>query len=462
MAMRFRDASAGVHRALLVKLVAIAALGIATLIPMHMAGDLIAERRALRDKVLQEIAQSGSGAQRIDGVALVLPCTETYDETETLDRGRTVVRQRTRACDVHLLPERLSIDGHIGTEVRYRGIYPALVYQTRLKLEGRFNVPAPAPAPVKVKRSWGTPRLVVGIGDVRGIRNTPVLDWNGSPIPFEAGTGRAPWARGIQAAVPIDPLRGGAASIALDLDLAGMERLDFVPAAGDMAVRLRSAWPHPSFTGRFLPQARTVSDAGFEASWHTTDLATNAYQAFQRCSQGKCDEYFGGGFGVRLLQGVDVYQQSYRALHYGLLFVLLTFALFFLYEILAGLRVHPIQYGLVGVALAIFFVLLIAFAEHVPFALAYLIAAGACIALIGSYVRYVLGSRARAAGLAGLLGGLYAALYLVLGSEDYALLMGALLVFAALAAFMLCTRRLDWYAVSIRDVDPKDEAPNAA
>ena len=459
MAMGFRDGSIGGNRALLMKLAAIAALGMGTLIPMHMAGDLIAERRALRDKVLQDIAQSGSGAQRIEGLALILPCTESYDETETLDRDRTVVRRRTRSCDVHLLPERLSVDGDIGTELRYRGIYPALVYRTRLALEGSFRVPAQS-APAEAKRSWGTPRLVVGIGDVRGIRNRPVLDWNGTPIAFEAGTGKAPWARGIQAAVPIDPLRGGAASIKLGVELAGMERLDLVPAAGDMTVRLRSAWPHPSFTGRFLPQTRTVSDAGFEAVWHTTDLATNAYQAFQRCSQGKCDEYLAGGFGVSLLQGVDVYQQSYRALHYGILFVLLTFALFFLYEVLAGLRVHPIQYALVGFALAVFFVLLIAFAEHVRFGLAYLIAAGACIVLIGAYVRCVLGSIARAAGLSGLLAGLYAALYLVLGSEDYALLMGAVLVFAALAAFMLSTRRLDWYAVSMRGVSAREAVAN--
>jgi inner membrane protein len=455
MGMNMRAA----NRTLLVKLATIAAIAIATLAPMHMAGELIAERRALRDKVLQEVAQSGTGAQRLEGIALILPCTETYEETETLDRERTAVRRHTRACDVHVLPERLRIGGDIGTELRHRGIYPALVYRTRLALTGSFSIPAQE-ASAETKRSWGTPRLVIGIADVRGIRNTPVLDWNATPIPFEAGVGNAPWSRGIQAAVPVDPLRGGVASIALTLDLAGMERLEFVPAAGDMSVRLRSAWPHPSFTGRFLPESRTVSETGFEAAWHTTDLATNVYQTFQRCGRGKCDEYLAAVFGVSLLQGVDVYQRSYRALHYGILLVLLTFALFFLYELLAGLRVHPIQYGLVGIALAVFFVLLIALAEHVRFELAYLIAAGACIGLIGTYVRAVLGSIRRAAGLCGLLTGLYAALYMVLGSEDYALLMGALLMFSALAVFMLATRRLDWYRVTMGGAAPAEANPS--
>jgi inner membrane protein len=147
------------------------------------------------------------------------------------------------------------------------------------------------------------------------------------------------------------------------------------------------------------------------------------------------------------MPGVDIYQKSYRAVHYGYLFVALTFALFFLYEVLAGLRVHPVQYGLVGIALTAFYVLLIALAEHIAFGWAYLAAASACVLLIGVYVRCVLGGLGRAQAMTSLMSALYASLYLVLGSEDYALLMGALLLFAVLAAFMLATRNLDWYAL---------------
>ncbi|MGH8665589.1 MAG: cell envelope integrity protein CreD [Burkholderiales bacterium] len=435
------------HRSVLYKIGTIVVLALALILPLRMVDDLVDERRALRNRVVQDVAQSGIGAQRLDGLVLVLPCTDRYDEKETLDNGRTVVRPRTVACDVFLLPERLGIDGELETEFRYRGIYPALVYRSRLNLEGIFSVP-PQAAPPGMRRTWGTPQVALGLGDVRGIRSVPVLKWNGASAPFAAGAGKAPWAQGIHADVPLDPALGGEASFTLDLDLAGMQHFQIIPAAGEVLTSLSSPWPHPSFIGRFSPETRTVNDAGFQAAWRSSDLGTNVRQAFRRCVQGKCDDYLATTFGVSLVQPVDVYQRTYRALHYGILFVVLTFALFFLYEILAGLRMHPVQYALVGFALVAFFVLLLAFAEHIGFGLAYLIAAGACIALVGLYVRYVLGTRARAASLTGLLSGLYGALYMVLGSEDYALLMGALLLFSALAAFMLTTRKLDWYALS--------------
>lgn len=439
------------NRALVLKFVAVLVLTLGLVVPLQMTESLIEERRAVRNQVMQDIAQSGTAAQRIDGLVLVLPCTDRYEETETLDSGRSILRVRTRPCDVYVLPRKLRIEAELTTDFRYRGIYQALVYRSASELEAQFDVPA-HPTPASVQRTWGPPRLVVGIGDLRGIRDTPTASWNGTSVSFEAGTGQAPWTRGIQADVPIEPQTGGVAKFAMKLDLAGMDRLEIVPAASEVEVTMRSAWPHPSFVGRFSPDTRVVDASGFEASWRTTGLATNIRDAFQRCAQGKCDEYSSSVLGVALLQGVDVYQKAYRAVHYGFLFVVLTFAVFVLFEVLAGLRVHPIQYGLVGVALTAFYVLLIALAEHVAFGWAYLGAAAACVALIGVYSRFVLGSCRRAWSMAALMSALYGALYLVLGSEDYALLMGALLLFAVLAAFMLSTRRLDWYALPSRAI----------
>jgi len=437
-------------RPLLIKAGAIVGLTLLLLVPLSLVSDLIGERRGLRDRVVQEVAQSSTGVQRLDGIALIVPCTETYSETETLESGRSVTRTRTRACDLMLLPERMALAGAIETDFRYRGIYRVLAYRTQLRIEGEFKIAAVAPPPAGVSRAWEPPRLVVGIGEIRGIRSTPRLAWNDNAVSFDAGTGKAPWARGIQAAVTMDPARDATLPFALTLDLAGMERLEVVPAAGQVEIRLRSAWPHPSFVGRYLPETRAVGAEGFDALWRTSDLGTNVRQAFQRCVQGKCDDYAANALGVTFLQTVDVYQQAYRAARYGVLFVLLTFSAFFLYEVLRGLRVHPVQYGLVGAALAIFFVLLIALSEHIAFARAYAIAAAACIGLIGVYVRFVLGGWMRAATLCGLLASLYGAMFMVLGSEDYALLMGAVLMFAALAAFMLLTRHLDWYGVTVR------------
>jgi inner membrane protein len=434
------------NRPLVVKIAIIAALALLLIVPLRVISDLVAERRGLRDQVVHDIAQTSTGTQRFEGIALVIPCTDSYEETETLDNGRSVVRQRSRSCDQRYLPETLTLDAAIDTEFRHRGIYRALLHRSKLEIAGEFRI-RPAPPFEKARRQYEAPHVSIGIGEIRGVRETPTLVWNGETHALRAGSGKAPWARGIHAQVPVDLQREQTIAFRLQLDLVGLERLEIVPGAGVVQARLKSAWPHPSFFGRSLPDKRSIDAHGFDALWHTSDLSTNVRQAFERCVPGKCEEYAGSAFGVAFVQTVDIYQQTYRAARYGMLFVALTFAVFFLYEVLTGLRVHPIQYALVGVALATFFVLLLALSEHLAFAHAYLAAALGCIGLIVIYVRYVLGSWTRAGALGGLLAALYASLYVVLGSEDYALLMGALLLFVALGAFMLLTRRLDWYAL---------------
>jgi inner membrane protein len=441
------------NRALYLKIGTIALLVLVLVVPFGLVADLVAERRGLRDRVVQEIAQSSTGVQRLEGIALIVPCSESFDETETLDGGRTITRTRNRSCDLYILPETLAIDAAIDTEFRYRGIYRALLYRAKLRVSGTFTLTPQAAAP-DARRRWGEPRLAVGIGEIRGIRSAPQLQWNGRTVAFAAGTSKAPWARGIQAAVSANVVQGETIAFAFPLDLAGMERIEIVPAAGQLRTHLASAWPHPSFIGQHLPESRSISASGFDAQWRTTDLGTNIRQAFQRCAGGKCEDYAASAFGVAFIQTVDAYQQAYRAVRYGILIVGLTFAVFFLYEILVGSRVHPVQYALVGFALAVFFLLLIALSEHVAFALAYLIAATSCIGLVALYVRYVLGGWARAAVVGALLAVLYLAMFVVLGSEDYALLMGSLLTFAALSAFMLLTRRLDWYSLGGRGATP--------
>jgi inner membrane protein len=231
---------------------------------------------------------------------------------------------------------------------------------------------------------------------------------------------------------------------------------------------LDSSWPHPQFNGAFLPRTRTVDDKGFRATWEVSSLATNAQAQYLA---GITRATVGGGesgsqtslpatlsaadpgrgaldaVGVSLVDPVNVYSQADRASKYGLLFVLLTFVGFFMFELIKQLRIHPIQYGLVGLALAIFFLLLVSLSEHVAFVWAYLTASTACIGLLGFYVAHVLHSRARGIGFAAMLATLYAALYGLLVSEDNALVLGAGLLFVILAALMVVTRKVDWYRV---------------
>ncbi|HNM76460.1 MAG TPA: cell envelope integrity protein CreD, partial [Accumulibacter sp.] len=232
------------------------------------------------------------------------------------------------------------------------------------------------------------------------------------------------------------------------LKLMGLEHLNIAPAGESTTVALTSDWPHPSFQGRFLPTMRQVNEQGFTARWEVSHLARN----FERIVQGGAEHAaHGETLGVSYLDPVNIYLKSERAVKYGVLFVVLTFAAFFLTETLRRLAIHPLQYLLVGLALATFFLLLIGLSEHIDFALAYASAAVASTLLITVYLASALRERRRGIAFGTGIALLYAVLYGVLLSEDNALLMGALLIFAALAATMLATRHIDWYRVGNGD-----------
>jgi inner membrane protein len=242
---------------------------------------------------------------------------------------------------------------------------------------------------------------------------------------------------------PAERLAAGPVPFDIPLDLVGSQDLSLAPVAEETEVTLQAPWPSPSFNGRYLPIRRQVDDKGFTASWKVSSLARNLDAILQEGGGEKLQE----AFGVSFMDPVNVYLQAERAVKYGLLFVGLTFASFFLFELLRRLRIHPMQYLLVGLALALFFLLVISLSEHIPFLWAYVAASAASILLLGTYLTRVLGGLARGAGFAAGLCVLHAVLYGLLSSEDNALLMGAILLFAALAAVMTATRSLDWYGL---------------
>ena len=218
---------------------------------------------------------------------------------------------------------------------------------------------------------------------------------------------------------------------------------------------MESDWPHPSFDGGFLPDDRSVTGQGFQANWQLSRFATGVGGTLDRLALGDTSPLGNLDFGVRFVKPVDVYQQSERAVKYGLLFVVLTFMTFMLFEVLKSLAVHPVQYALAGAAVALFFLLLLSLSEHVPFALAYTVASAGCIGLLAYYVGHVLRSVQRGLAFSGLLAVLYVVLYVLLQSEDYALLMGSLLLFGVLAAVMVITRRVDWYRIGESERAPE-------
>jgi inner membrane protein len=430
----------------LLRFAIVGALVLALLIPLSMIRSKIAERTEFRDQAVQRVSRSTAGAQRLVGPLRAVPYTDVRNEAWTDDKG--VNRTRVvRAPGVLLqTPLSLQVHGKLRPETRKVGLFEVPTYVWDAQLSARFDEGLP-PVPAGTTREYGTPYLLLGLTDVRGLLGAPQLKADGAALQFEPGTRDFnEHLSGVSASLPaIANGRVGARSVALSFALAGTQALDVVPVADDTRVQMASAWPHPSFSGDFLPVQRSVKADGFDAQWAVSSLASQAQTQLRRLDQpnARLDS-----LRVELIDPVDVYTLADRASKYGILFVVLTFVGFGLFELIRRLPIHPMQYLLVGLALAIFFLLLVSLSEHVAFWIAYLVSAVACIGVQFLYLSGVLRSWWRASGFAVGLTALYGALYGLLISEDNALLMGSLLLFGILAVIMWVTRRVDWYALS--------------
>lgn len=444
------------QKSLFLKALVIGSLFIMFMIPLGMIRGVIGERAAYRDTVIRDIAQSSAGEQKISGPLIVLPykehrVVEVNTRRDEEPRTKTVTVQKYK----YIVPDTLEISGDVKTEERYRGIYKVPVYKTALEMKGRFTLPPRFGLDGNPARiTPGEPFIALGVSDMRGIQGDTVLTLDGAGAELQPGTQTRLLPQGIHAALPGKPetaafTDGGAMTYAVSLNLAGMRTLSFLPIGKETVAGLRSPWPHPSFLGRYLPEKRAVGDDGFTAQWRVSQFASNVAEQVEACglSQGACSALHANGFGVSLIEGVDIYQQAERSVKYGILFVGLTFVAFALFEIMKRMQIHAVQYALVGVALAFFYLLLVSLSEHIAFGAAYLVSAVACVGLLTFYVSCVLRSARRGLGFGAALSGLYFALFMILRSEDFALLMGSILLFGALAVVMTLTRNVDWYSV---------------
>ena len=455
------------QKTLLIKALIVFGLMLLIGLPLLMIQETIKERMQFRQEAVDSIAADSVREQTIIGPILVIPYVEQYDERVEIaaDKdqkssvpARTEVQRRVMQRRLLVYPNNLLQNGTIETDRRYRGIHQVLVYSGQHAFKGDFTVPGLDQLPRKTsdaRIAVGQPFIALSIEDVRGIRNIPKIDWGGRLIEFEQGTDLFAFRSGLHAPLGAMPMASAQqVKFSFDLGLDGIERQHFVPVAKNSQISIRSNWPHPQFGGRFLPSPkhRQISADGFQVEWSISSLATNAqtqlsgiegeFKVPDSAPLGQVDR-----FSVGFIEPINVYTQSDRATKYGLLFVALTFAAFFIFEILKSLPIHPVQYLLVGLALVIFFLLLVGLAEHIAFWMAYAIASAACIALTSFYLKYVLRSVGRALGFGVALTALYGALYGLLNSENNALIMGSILLFAVLAAVMVVTRKVDWYQV---------------
>jgi inner membrane protein len=418
-----------------------------SMIPLTMVSSIVSERAGRRNSVLATTAASWGGQQALGGVTLTVPFDQTVRIGDRLDTSERLAR---------FLPETLRIDAELTPEIRRRSIFPVIVYRVRARVAGAFATPDLSrlvATPGRVQ--WDRARISLDVRDMRGVTEVAPLVWAGRPVPLEPDGPDGAYASGLGAVVALATVDGAPdpstprLPFSIDVMLAGTEHLAFTPSGGTTEVKLRSPWPHPSFAGAFLPETHQVDARGFTASWRILSFA-RAYPQAWLAGQDDVNQQrlrvAPSEFGVTLVQTADVYQQTERAVKYGLLFVLLTFTIFFLWELLRAMRLHPIQYALVGMALVVFYLLLLSISEHLPFPIAYLAASTATIVLVAGYSGFILAAGARG-GLAigSLLTGLYGVLYVLLQLEDLALLVGAIGVFLALAAVMYLTRRVNWY-----------------
>jgi inner membrane protein len=442
------------QKKLIWKLLTILFLCLLSLIPLSMVKGVIGERQALRNGVIRGLEQETVGPQVLKGPVLVVPYRKRVITIDREKRDGSVLelnREHTVSGSLYFLPESVEIEGSATPSERRRGIYKALAYTGEWTVKGRFDIPARFGVGANAERyTWGKPELGFGIADPRGLAAGMSLEWDGSAAVLDAGTDAPGLGRGVHANVTLDaPAEAKTRSVefVLRMKLSGLNHVRFLPTGRNSAVMLESTWPHPSFFGPLLAE-HTIDADGIRAAWRSSYLANNLHREYAECSDKKqCGAFEELAFGVSLIEPVDLYRQLERSAKYGLLFVGLTFMAFFLFDVLKSRPVHPVQYGLVGGALVVFYLLVTSLSEHTAFALAYSVAAIACVSLIGYYVAHVLGSWQRGSAIGAMLAALYAVLYVILHSEDNALLMGSVLLFALLAAIMVGTRKVDWYGL---------------
>jgi inner membrane protein len=353
-----------------------------------------------------------------------------------------------RAGSESMLADTLKVDVSMDVQTRSYGIYSAPVFVSTVKLDALFRPQDLARLRHGSSASWqgSKAQLRLPVADLRGLQAVSDLRINGQPVRFDSSTDRlGPWPN-VVVPIDLDALGDQPVRVDITLKLAGTQSLQLLPLARTTDVNMRAPWRDPSFVGAALPQEHQVGAKGFSARWRLLDLNRNYGQHWTDDDASVQRALQASTFGVQLYQPVDVYQRNVREGKYGLLFIAMTFVAFFLFEVLKRLRVHPVQYLLVGAALATFYVVLLALSEQIGFGPAYTLAAAAVVVIVGGYATAVL--RARRAGL--LLGGvlalIYAMLYGLIAAEQYALLIGALVLLLMVSLMMYLTRRIDWYA----------------
>jgi inner membrane protein len=415
------------------RIILVGCLIVLLLIPLWMVQFLVSERRVYRDEAIREISKSWAGPQTIAGPLLTLVTNHEHigkDGTKFFSKKRTFY-----------LPENLSVEANVIPEKRYRGIYSAIVYKTDLNIKGNFNFH-------KFQEKLNDPNLSesylsFNIDDPRGIKQNIAVKWDNVIHNVNPGVlDKNIFTNGFHSEIHINKEKA-VGSFEINLTLNGVDDLNFVPMGKNTEISVSSSWSNPSFIGNFLPAEREVNENGFTASWSVNHFNREFPQEWGNQHY----DVFKDKFGVKFFIPADEYQQTMRSSKYGLLIIILTFVSFFLVEIFSGKAIHPIQYLLIGLALIIFYSMLLALSEYILFQYSYLIAGSLVIGLITLYTKSIYKNRNIVLSISAMLISFYGFVYVLLQLQDYSLLLGNIALFLILAAIMFFTRKVNWFDV---------------
>ena len=420
-----------------VKAIVIGVLILMMMIPVMVVRQLIQEREYTGDSVTLDVSSKWGNRQTLTGPVICVPYKYVLAENNNKREVRDV------AC---FLPEELELQTEIKPDTLYRSIYNVVVYRSEIRAAGKFRHPDFDKLNSKANVvDWQNAFVVVGISDLRGIRSNVVFNWDGTPKESMSGVGDSNVAEsGITVKIPLAEKAEDDKTYSFDftLTLNGSKGLFFVPAGKTTALSMSSPWNAPSFAGAFLPDERDVSSKGFTARWNVFSYNRNFPQMWTGSNANRLEA---AQFGVNLILPVDHYQKTLRSVKYAIMFIALTFLVFFLVELISHKRIHPFQYLLVSIGLVLFYCLLLAFSEQMRFNLAYFISALAIVSLITAYSHSIFKAAKQTVLMGCLLIALYLFLFTVLQMEDFALLFGSVGLFVALAVVMYISRKVDWY-----------------
>jgi len=414
------------------RIILIAAIIIMLVIPLLMVQSLITDRQSYRQEAVNEISKSWAGEQSISGP--IITVSQKEERVDSKGNKYFVIESD------YFLPEKLKIDVDVVPEKRYKGIYEVMLYKSKIKMNGTLNLS-------KLKEKYADEKfyesyISFNISDIRGIQKDAELILDGKKYKLTPGLKDKIFRNGFYTDLDLNT-QNLPQNFEIEIELNGMENLDFVPLGKFTEVNMKSSWDNPSFAGAFLPTSRDITEEGFTAQWKVNYFNRSYPQEWES----KTYDPFPSAFGVKLLVPVDEYQKTMRTSKYGIMIIVLTFLSFFMIELFSKKVIHPIQYLLVGLALIIFYSILLAISEYILFQYSYLISSLLIIALIGFYVKSIYQSKQISTIITGMLMMFYGFMYVILQLQDYSLLIGNIALFVILAVIMFFTRKINWFDV---------------